>query len=41
MPPALQGRTLREPARRAAAVPAQNAAVGSPPIGDPNPAGIW
>jgi glycolate oxidase iron-sulfur subunit len=41
MPAALKDRPLREPAPRAAAGRPQDAAAGSPPISDPNPAGIW
>ena len=41
MPAALRDRSLREPAPRAVEARPQDAAAGSPPISDPNPAGIW
>jgi glycolate oxidase iron-sulfur subunit len=41
MPAALRDRSLREPAPRAVEARPQDAAAGSPPVSDPNPAGIW
>jgi glycolate oxidase iron-sulfur subunit len=41
LPAALKGRGLREPAARAAPALPNDTAAGSPPISDPNAAGIW
>jgi hypothetical protein len=41
MPAALRDRPLRAPAARAAAALPTDTAAGSPPINDPNAAGIW